>query len=241
MNEHSYEPVEKAMPLLGNAAVAMWWTIAPADRTEFREWHSKEHFPERMGIDGFRRGTRWQAEDGSGDHFVLYELADYAVLTSDGYRDRLNNPTPWSRKMMPLHHGMVRSQARIEASHGAGVATFLRTLTLSPREGQADRLRGALDTALGTLAGEAGITGAHLLITDTPAAVATTEQQIRGADTVADWIVVVSGFGSDALGSALSGRLAAANLQGAKSQSMRASPLFRLVHSVTPRDFGLAG
>lgn len=219
----------------------MWWTIAPADYVEFREWHSKEHFPERMGIDGFRRGSRWEAEDGSGAHFVLYELADYATLTSDGYRNSLNNPTPWSRKMMPLHHGMVRSQARIEVSHGAGVATWLRTLTLSPRNGEAKSLRSSLNDTLKAISGEVGMTGAHLLITDTPAAVATAEQQIRGADAVADWIVLIAGFGSDPLDDAVTGALAAENLEGAESQTLRVSPLFRLVHSVTPRDFGLPG
>jgi hypothetical protein len=27
------------MPLLGTAAVAMWWDIAPEQRVEFEDWH----------------------------------------------------------------------------------------------------------------------------------------------------------------------------------------------------------
>jgi len=45
------------MAFLGQAAVAMWWNIAPEHREEFEHWHSHEHFPERMGIPGFLRGS----------------------------------------------------------------------------------------------------------------------------------------------------------------------------------------
>jgi hypothetical protein len=225
------------MPLLGTAAVAMWWTIAAGDREEFRQWHSKEHFPERMGIPGFRRGSRWEREDDSGAHFVIYELDDYATLTSDGYRASLNNPTPWSRRMMPLHHGIVRSQCRIAASHGAGVATYMVTLTLSPREGEAEKLRQFLDGVLEGLPRRPGITGAHLLLTDTPRADPTTEQKIRGGDAVADWIVLVSGFGREGLDSVFFDELGLDRIGAAGGHGTTPSGPFRLVHAVTPQDF----
>ena len=47
------------MPFLGSAAIAMWWDIAPAQRKEFEDWHSHEHFPERLSIPGFLRASRW--------------------------------------------------------------------------------------------------------------------------------------------------------------------------------------
>ncbi len=225
------------MALLGTAAVAAWWTVEAAAREEFREWHSKEHLPERMGIEGFRRGSRWESEDDSGAHFVLYELADYGVLTSDGYRASLNDPTPWSRKMMPLHRGIVRSQCRIVASHGAGLATFVATLTLSPREGEAARLRATLGAMLADIPRRAGITAAHLLITDTPQAPQTTEQKIRGGDKVADWIVLVSGHQREALRGLLAGELARERLAGAGGEDLTQGGPFRLVHAVTPEDF----
>ena len=97
------------MPLLGRAAVAMWWDMAPAMRTEFEDWHSHEHFPERMGIPGFLRGSRWASAAGGEGFFVMYELDAYETLTSPHYLTRLNNPTPWSTKMMPHHRNMLRS------------------------------------------------------------------------------------------------------------------------------------
>src|ERR1700742_647486 len=140
------------MSLLGKAAVAMWWNIRPEQRAECGDWHSHEHFPERMSIPGFRRGSRWTSALDAEGFFVLYELAQYDTLTSRGYLDRLNAPTPWSTKMMPHHLNMVRSQCRVEASFGSGVATSLATIRLSPRSGKELGLRTALVAALKELA-----------------------------------------------------------------------------------------
>lgn len=186
------------MTLLGKAAVAMWWNIRPEQRAEFCDWHSHEHFPERMSITGFLRGSRWSSVENQEGFFVLYELDDYATLTSPGYLGRLNNPTPWSTKMMPHHLNMMRSQCRIAASFGGGVARFMTTIRFSPRERQ-QSLTSARDLLV-DLPDKAGLTGAHLLMTDTPAGAAQTEEQkIRGADSVADWIVLLTGYDSRAL------------------------------------------
>ena len=72
----------------------MWWDILPPQREEFQEWHSREHFPERMGIEGFLRGSRWTDVGGGTGFFVMYELASYETLTSPGYLQSLNNPSP---------------------------------------------------------------------------------------------------------------------------------------------------
>jgi hypothetical protein len=82
-----------------------------------------------------------------------------------------------------------------------------------------------------------GITGAHLLLTDTPQAALTTEQKIRGADAVADWIVLVSGFGRDALLDVFAGELGVNRLAGVGGDAVKHAGPFRLVHAVTPMDF----
>ncbi len=186
------------MTLLGKAAVAMWWSIRPERRAEFCDWHSHEHFPERMGIAGFWRGSRWSSIENGEGFFVLYELDDYATLTSPGYLERLNNPTPWSTRMMPHHLNMMRSQCRIAASFGGGVARLMTTIRFSPRE-RHQSMASARD-AIADFPNKPGLTGAHLLITDTPAGIAQTEEQkIRGADSVADWIILLTGYDSHAL------------------------------------------
>jgi hypothetical protein len=228
------------MPLLGRAAVAMWWDMAPAHRAEFEDWHAHEHFPERLAIPGFRRGSRWASADGGDGFFVMYELESYETLTSPAYFARLNNPTPWSQKLMPHHSRMVRSQCHVLDSHGGGLAAAMLTVRLSPQPGRADALRLHLRAVLRDLPQRPGMTGAHLLQTQTPTAAATTEQKIRGgADGVADWIVLVSGYDVPALQAMADDALGAPQLGAAGAAGAAEGPvpgLYRLSSSLTPAD-----
>ncbi|PSO18162.1 hypothetical protein [Bradyrhizobium sp. MOS003] len=225
------------MSLLGKAAVAMWWSIRSDQRAEFGDWHSHEHFPERMSIAGFRRGSRWTSKTDAERFFVLYELEQYEVLTSTGYLDRLNAPTPWSTKMMPHHLGMVRSQCRVAASFGGGVASSLATVRLSPEAGRDAELQMRLTEALGTLAQRPGLTGGHLLLTDTPRTGApTTEQQIRGKDGAADWIVLLSGYDADVVEDVTAGQFSPSSLRAAGARENILVGRFRLSLTMTPQD-----
>jgi hypothetical protein len=224
------------MPLLGSAAVAMWWDVAPAQRAEFEDWHSHEHFPERLRIPGFLRGSRCASADDNVGFFVLYELESYETLTAPPYRERLDNPTPWSVKMMPHHRNMVRSQCRIVVSCGGGIGGFTLTVRLSPGHGRHDTLRSHLRGMLAKLPNLAGITGAHLLETDTPAAPPSQEQRIRGGDAVADWIVLVSGHDPDCILGSASDGFAEASLAAAGALPEPTLALYRLAHAMTPHD-----
>lgn len=188
------------MAFLGQAAVAMWWNMAAEHREEFEHWHSHEHFPERMGIKGFLRGSRWSSIDNAEGFFVLYELEDYETLTSTDYLERLNNPTPWSTKMMPHHQGMVRSQCRLLHSTGGGIGRHALTVRLSPAEGRDAELLGHLSALAAEFVSQPGGVAFHVLRTETPQAASTKEQQIRGGkDKAADWIVVAVAYEASAL------------------------------------------
>jgi hypothetical protein len=217
------------MALLGKAALAMWWDIAPDHRAEFEDWHSHEHFPERLSIPGFLRGSRWSSA-GEG-YFILYELEAYETLTSPQYRERLNAPTPWSTKMMPHHRNMVRSQCRVLDSYGGGIGGSLLTVRLSPEASQGKSVRRALQEFLSKVPNEVGLTSGHLLRTDTPTAAQTTEQKIRGSDAAADWIVIVSGYDAQALEDLAAGPFAKLNISETRPD------VFRLSYTATPQDF----
>ena len=175
--------------MLGKAAVAMWWDVAPEMRAEWEDWHSSEHMPERLAIPGFLRGTRWVALSGEPSYFVLYEVAQLASITGGAYLQRLNNPTPWSRKMMPHHLNMVRSVCALRAGWGGGLPQALATVRFSP---QAD--------ALPKLPQGKGLTGAHLLESQPMAGTPqTAEQKIRGGDRTADWILLIGGYDVEAV------------------------------------------
>ncbi|MES2412434.1 MAG: hypothetical protein V4614_01440 [Pseudomonadota bacterium] len=224
------------MALLGNAAVAMWWDILPAQREEFQEWHSREHFPERMGIEGFLRGSRWTNIDGGTGFFVMYELASYETLTSPGYLQSLNNPTPWSVKMMPHHLHMVRSQCKLLGSFGTGLGRAVLTIRLSPADGQAEPLLAGLEKLLARQAASRGIVGAHLLQTRTPDAAMTHEQKIRGGDSVADWIVLLSAYDTQVLQDALAKELSPQSLKAAGALEIMTHDIYALSYSLGKHD-----
>ena len=200
--------------MLGHAALAMWWDIPPSMQAEFEDWHSHEHMPERLAIPGFLRGTRWIALSGEPSYFVLYEASGLEVLTGGAYLERLNDPTPWSRKMMPYHHNMVRSVCRVRATFGRGIAHALATIRLSPTPGGADALADWLVArALPALAERAGLTAAHLVESQPMNPGQTTEQKIRGKDAMADWILLVCGYDVEAVRAASGSQLSSPTLR----------------------------
>ena len=227
------------MPLLGKGAVAMWWDMAPEDRIEFEDWHSHEHFPERMSIPGFLRGSRWQAAATGGSYFVMYELQDYDVLSSPHYLERLNDPTPWSVKMMPKHRNMVRSQCQVVESHGAGVGGFMLTIRLSPQPGADDVLRKHLNQSMLERCQRPGIAACHLLQTKTPPIATTTEQRIRGgADRVADWIFLATGYDAAVLHELAQAELGPAALMDAGAAPAQISAVHRLSLALASTELG---
>jgi len=224
------------MALMGQAALAMWWNIAPEVRADFEDWHAHEHFPERMGIPGFHRGTRWSAVEGEG-MFVMYEMRAFDVLSSPAYVARLNAPTPWSTRLMPHHRDMVRSQCRVLASRGGGVARHALTVRLSPAADGDDALHAFCQTTIDTLAMRPGLTGAHLLQHEMPAMQATTEQKIRGnADGWADWVLVVCGYDLGALQAVSEGDLASAALASHGAATADVRGIYGLAVSATAGD-----
>jgi hypothetical protein len=224
------------MALLGQAALAMWWDMAPAMRTEFQDWHSHEHFRERLAIPGFRRATRWASADGGEGVFQLYELEVYATLSSSHYLASLNAPTPWSTRMMPHHRHMVRSQCRVLASAGAGVARHALAVRLSPAPGRDEALQAGLQALAASLADQAGCVGGHLLRHEPPPIETTTEQKIRGGDRYADWVFVAVGYDEAVLRALAASRLGPQALQAAGAAAGAESGLYTVSFSATPAD-----
>jgi hypothetical protein len=224
--------------MLGRTAVAMWWDIAPEVKSEWEDWHSREHMPERVGIPGFLRGTRWIALSGEPSYFVLYEAARLATITAGAYVERLNNPTPWSQIMMPHHRNMVRSLCRVRATFGRGVAHALATIrfSASPRSKTSLSKWLAAD-ALPKLPERKGLTGAHLLESQPMSgAPQTTEQKMRGKDAQADWVVLVCGFDADVVKAVVTNELTADAFATHGAQPARVEGFYCPAYSLTPRD-----
>lgn len=185
----------------GKAAVAIWCDVALDIKEEYDDWHAHEHMPERLSIPGFLRGTRWESVDGRNAYCMLYEAQEEATVTGGAYLERLNDPTPWSRRMMAHHRNMVRSLCRVRASFGAGLGQALLSVRYSPDP----RREADLESWLGSellpgLVRRRGCVAARLLQNIPPATAApTAEQKLRGGDGMADRVVLLSGYSASAL------------------------------------------
>ena len=186
------------MPLLGNAAMLLSFDVVEDAIVEHDRWHTEEHLPERLSIPGFRRGTRWIAASGRPRYFVMYEVADLETLESRPYRERLDNPSAWTSRIMPQYRGMTRGLCNVAASAGAGLggAAILVRFTLGTAE---NAFRAWIaDDALPRLAARAGFGSAHAFERSATPHM-TAEQRIRGADAGMDWALLVTGYDADAL------------------------------------------
>ena len=194
------------MSLLGKAAIAIWCEIDVPLRAEHDAWHSGEHLPERLAIPGFLRGRRCRALDEAArwTYFILYEVRDASVMTSSAYLERLNNPTPWSRKLFASCR-LARTLCRVVESRGGGIGGQVLTI--------ANPFQWSVEETLS----RSGVTGVHLLERDTSLErPRTNEESLRrgGGDETIERVLVVEGHDLDAV-SAPGGR-------------------YRLAHVMTP-------
>jgi len=67
---------------------------------EFEAWFQGEHLLERLAVPGFLFGRRHAAISGSAGYFNFYLVESPAVLTSKPYLERLDNPTPMTKRVM---------------------------------------------------------------------------------------------------------------------------------------------
>ena len=192
------------MSLLGKGFLAIWNDIAAGGEPNFHHWHTKEHVPERVGVPGFLRGRRYEAVTGRPKYFTLYETQSIDVLASPAYVERLNHPTPWTRRSVAEFTNTNRTACRVTAAEGRGVGGALATLQLGPRPGSEATLRDWLAAALPRLAARPGIVGAALGEADLGTTlVPTEERKLRAeADKVAAWVVLVEGQYPDEVASA---------------------------------------
>lgn len=221
------------MALMGQGAVAIWNDVAPEGLTEFYEWHHREHMPERVGIPGFLRGRRYIAVRGAPEFFTLYEATDTDVLAGPHYLERLNNPTPLTRHVIPKYfRNMVRGVCALRFSVGVGEGGWLITLRFAAEVEREHQLSRHLAEVLPGINEMPTILGAHLCVADSRAStIETSERKSHGA-AVPQWLVMIEGATPDGADAACDRLLAGELTQhGAKAEMQRG--LYQLQISLT--------
>jgi hypothetical protein len=225
------------MPLLGSAAMLLSFDIEASAIEEHDRWHTHEHLPERLSIPGFRRGTRWLAKDAGPRYMVLYEVEDLATLTSAAYLERLNNPTPWTARMMPHYRGMNRGLCSVVGSCGFGQGSAAALVRFTPAaSGQALLVRWLLDDVLPAIPGTPGLGSAHLL-QGAQQAPMTNEQRLRGDDVGVDSALIVMGYDSAAVHSCVNALCAESGLRAHGATRVSAAA-YRWSYSLSSGEMG---
>lgn len=223
------------MPLLGKAAMLLSFDIAQDAVDEHDDWHTHEHLPERLSIPGFRRGTRWVALRGRPRYLVLYEVAELDTLVSGAYLERLNNPTPWTRQMMPHYRAMARGLCSVVGSFGLGAGHFGLLTRFRPAAGAGRQLSNWLmQQVLPKLPLRPGLAAAHLLA-GAASPQMTNEQRIRGADANVDWALLVTGYSESGVAALIETDLAASGLEEQGAEAVL-SALYRSDYTLTGLD-----
>jgi hypothetical protein len=219
--------------LLGAAVVAIWNDVAPEGLDQFYEWHNHEHMPERVGIPGFLRGRRYIAVRGAPEFFTLYEATGTDVLAGSHYLERLNNPTPLTRRVIPKYfRNMVRGVCEVRFSVGVGEGGWLITLRFAAEAGREAELSRYLASVLPSIHEMPTILSVHLCVADVHAStIETSERKSHGA-AVPQWLVMIEGATPDGVDAACDRLLACELTQhGAKPGMQRG--LYQLQISLT--------
>ncbi|MGB7181294.1 MAG: hypothetical protein WA888_04480 [Burkholderiaceae bacterium] len=128
-----------------NGILALWNDCDASQEAFYEHWYQTEHLPERLGLDGFHRGRRYQAIEseamnGQPRFFTYYETTSPDILLSKDYIARLNDPTPATRKVMDgVFTNMSRTicQCTVRAGEMRGAVALTLKLT-----GDTDQLSG---------------------------------------------------------------------------------------------------
>ena len=155
----------------GQAVLALWVDIDPADDSLFEHWHSREHVQERVGCPGWLRGSRFRGVETPGRYLLFYDAETTAAFESPEYYARLGNPTEMSRAIFPKFRDTWRTVCTVEQRWGEGIGAAALTLrTTVGNTAPFDTLAGLQTARVDMLAGQANLGQAH-----------TTEKDLRAA------------------------------------------------------------
>jgi hypothetical protein len=191
------------MAMAGRGVLAFWHDVAPGGDGEFDQWHLREHIPERLAVPGFLRARRYATLGAPPKYFYFYETESLDTLQSPAYLARLGDPTPWTRRTMPLVRNNVRTACRVVATWGRGVGGVVATLQLGPRPGREEELRSWLTaTALPTASEHPGVVAGHLLEGDEGVSAAgkgDEKKLLETPDALVRWVVLMEGVDAAAV------------------------------------------
>lgn len=184
--------------LRGEAVLALWGNSDPTLDAGFNDWYTHEHLPERIAVPGFLRARRYVADlPGSPPtwrYFTLYETATLAVLQSPEYLHALDNPTPGTRRYLPVMAELARTACRVVHSVGkGGEGGNLAFVEFAPENDEL--VPWMMSTLVPRVMSRSGTLGVHLARADPETTSARDRTEVyRGVPAkVGRWLLLVEG------------------------------------------------
>jgi hypothetical protein len=143
----------------GAGFLAIWSDVEPKHLTDYRHWLTREHATERVTTMGFLASRVFRMMDsGINRFFILYELESPELLDGPAYLARLNAPSPWSQRIMPLLRNFVRGGGVMVARAGRGEGLTVVALRIENLPKDAARLAADIAALDGIAAVQIGVT-----------------------------------------------------------------------------------
>ena len=169
------------------AMLMVWTAIAAAEEAGFNDWYNREHLRERIGLPGFIRGRRFQAESGGTGYLALYEMKDASALQSEPYLRLKRSRDPRSLHFVPLFRNTIKATCDVVLQAGAGEGAWLALLPV--RQGR--KAMAALRILFDSLLQQSGIMAASLGVSNQGARAASASHDLRPEDRHAESVVLV--------------------------------------------------
>jgi hypothetical protein len=104
--------------------------VAAQDEADFNQWYDREHVEERVRIEGFLCGTRYQSLKGGRKYLGLYKTRSLESFTSAAYHAAFTRQTAWSVANLQKMQSPMRRVCAISAVVGIGNGSHLAIITL---------------------------------------------------------------------------------------------------------------
>jgi hypothetical protein len=143
----------------GAGFLAIWSDVEPEHLTDYRHWLTREHTTERVTTKGFLASRVFRLMDSEINRFfILYELESPEILDGPAYLARLNAPTPWSQRIMPLLGNFIRGGGVMAARAGRGEGLSVVALRIENLPKDPARLAADIAALDGIAAVQIGVT-----------------------------------------------------------------------------------
>lgn len=183
--------------------LAIWHGVEAGFEPSFDDWYDRQHHLERVNVPGFARARRYLNLGAGPRYFSRYEVDDGLALASTPYLNALNNPTEWTRTLMPRYLNTTRAVFRFVAGLGDADGGDLVTLRFSGYDADTSCAFGRREmTAPGVLRVEVWKADSAVFM------LRTEEKNLRGtADNVVGQAILVEGGNIDRLTDAVARHL----------------------------------